>query len=849
MKNIFYASTTDEITKEEINHASIARALAGECMVLLENNGVLPLKGKQSIALFGNGVRKTIQGGTGSGSVNVRSFTTIEQGLEEAGFEITTKEWLDRNDKHYETLLKDYQSWLQNESEKTGMPQFLIGFSHPFEEPDPVEVTDSDLQNINSSIAIYVISRNSGEGSDRKCKAGDYLLGKNELQAIRKLSESSKKLIVVLNIGGVMQLTEVKELQGVDAVVLMGQLGNIGGNALADLLIGKVNPSAKLADTWAYQYSDYPSSAEFSHNNGNVDDEYYKDGIYVGYRYFDSFKVKPLYPFGYGLSYTTFAINTTAVSQIQDKLQVKLNVENTGNTYAGKEVVQVYLSKTQNGLDKPYQELVAFLKSDLIYPNETQDMTLTFPVVSMASYCEEKACYIIENGNYILRVGNSSANTIAVATLVVKNDIVVEKCNNILSIDCDMTQIRPEAVSIEEDTQYNIVIDDTEIKTKVNSYQQERKEFNNYVTQKITIGDVIAKKYTLEEMVAQLTVKEMAELCVGTERSGDNSVIGSASYNVPGAAGDTSSVLKESRAVKNLILADGPAGLRLQPHFITDKDGNILKGGEGFNGTFLPFENVPEDAIHYYQYCTAIPIGWSLAQSWNTDLLAKAGQIIGEEMEKFNIDLWLAPAMNIHRNPLCGRNFEYFSEDPLLTGKIAGAIIKGVQANKGKGTVIKHFAVNNQEENRYFVNAHVKERALREIYLKGFEIAVKEAQPLSVMTSYNLLNGVHTANNYDLIQKALRDEWGFEGFVMTDWYTSQHSPAIMGEGEPKYPISSSVGCIKAGNDIQMPGCQQNVDDIVEAVTTGNEKDGYNITLADLQFNAKNILRVIAKIVE
>lgn len=500
-------------------------------------------------------------------------------------------------------------------------------------------------------------------------------------------------------------------------------------------------------------------------------------------------------------------------------------------------------------LDKPYQELVAFSKSDLIIPNENQNMTLSFPVSLMASYCEEKACYIIEQGQYILRVGNSSANTIAVATLVVEKDIVVEKCNNILSIDCDMPHIKPEGVSVEEATQYNLVIDDTKIQTKVNSYQQERKEITNNVTEKITIEDVIAKKYTLDEMVAQLTVKEMAELCVGTERSGDNSVIGAASYNVPGAAGDTSSILKESRAVKNLILADGPAGLRLQPHFVTDKDGNILKGGEGFNGTFLPFENVPEDAVHYYQYCTAIPIGWSLAQSWNTDLLNKAGQIIGEEMEKFNIDLWLAPAMNIHRNPLCGRNFEYFSEDPLLTGKIAGAIINGVQKNKSKGTVIKHFAVNNQEENRYFVNAHVKERVLREIYLKGFEIAIKEVQPLSVMTSYNLLNGTHTANNYDLIQKALRDEWGFEGFVMTDWYTSQHSPAIMGDGEPKYPISSSVGCIKAGNDIQMPGCKQNVDDIIEAVTTGNEKDGYTITLADLQFNAKNILKVIAKIME
>ena len=220
--------------------------------------------------------------------------------------------------------------------------------------------------------------------------------------------------------------------------------------------------------------------------------------------------------------------------------------------------------------------------------------------------------------------------------------------------------------------------------------------------------------------------------------------------------------------------------------------------------------------------------------------------MIGAEMEQFGVDLWLAPAMNIHRNPLCGRNFEYYSEDPLVSGKIAAAITIGVQKHKGKGTTIKHFAVNNQEDNRYFVNAHVSERALREIYLKGFEIAVKESQPLSIMTSYNLLNGIHTANSYDLLQAMARDEWGFDGTVMTDWFTSQDMPEITGKFQPRYPISSSVGCIYAGNDIQMPGCRKNVDDIVEAVKTGREMDGFRITLADLQFNTANIIRVVLK---
>jgi beta-glucosidase len=282
-----------------------------------------------------------------------------------------------------------------------------------------------------------------------------------------------------------------------------------------------------------------------------------------------------------------------------------------------------------------------------------------------------------------------------------------------------------------------------------------------------------------------------------------------------------------------LILADGPAGLRLQPHFKATKD-----------GVLTDLENKESD--DYYQYCTAIPIGWALAQSWNEELVSEAGDMVGNEMEQFNVDLWLAPAMNIHRNPLCGRNFEYYSEDPLVAGKTASAMTKGVQKHPGKGTTIKHFAVNNQEDNRYFVNAHVSERALREIYLKGFEIAVKESQPLSIMTSYNLLNGVHTANNHDLIQGMARDEWGFEGTVMTDWCTSQDSPMFRSKFNPKYPISASTGCIYAGNDIQMPGCQKNVDDIVEAVKTGKEIDGYTITLADLQYNTANIIRVVLK---
>jgi beta-glucosidase len=360
--------------------------------------------------------------------------------------------------------------------------------------------------------------------------------------------------------------------------------------------------------------------------------------------------------------------------------------------------------------------------------------------------------------------------------------------------------------------------------------------------------DIKAGRCTVEELVAQLSVEELADLCVGTLRSDEGSVVGNASYTVPGAAGDTTGSLKESRGIKNMILADGPAGLRLQPVFKTKLDGTMIPGGDILGEIVQPFpEDLNEDeVITYYQYCTAIPIGWALAQSWNMELLEQIGDMVGEEMEKFGIDLWLAPALNIHRNPLCGRNFEYYSEDPLVSGKAAAAITKGVQRHPGKGTTIKHFAANNQEDNRYFTNAHISERALREIYLKGFEIAVKESQPLSIMTSYNLINGIHTANRHDLLQAVARDEWGFEGMVMTDWYTSQDVPGLTGTATPKYPISASTGCIFAGNDVQMPGCRKNVDDIVRAVKNGETIDGYHISLEDLQFCAGRVIDAVEK---
>ena len=840
-----YATSQSGITQRELDHMALSRRVAGECMVLLENDGALPLRPEGRIALYGSGARQTVKGGSGSGEVNSRDSVNIERGLENAGLTVTTKAWLDRQDAHHRQARQDYLDWIPRYAREQNITEFLVTFSHPFQVVAPVEILEEDIASSGTDTAVYVISRTAGEGADRYNKRGDYLLYAEEKAQLEQLGGAYSKLIVVLNIGGVMDLSELKEIAGVSAVLLMAQLGNVGGDALADVLTGKVNPSGKLTDTWAKRYADYPSSEGFSHNDGNIDDEYYTEGIYVGYRYFDSFQTEPLYPFGYGRSYTEFSISAEAVRVEKGQIRVSATVKNTG-ALAGKEVVQVYYSAPDGALRRPYRELAAFGKTKLLPPNGSETLELSFPAAAMAAYDEAAAAWTLEAGEYVLCVGSSSRSTVPAAVLTLDRTVKTLQCRNLFADTERVAEIEAPRVkrAAVDAAVPRIPLAGADIPAERAHYQGARRPCSTDRTDTLTAQDVKRGDCTVEELVAQLSVEELADYCVGTLRAADASVVGNASYTVPGAAGDTSSIAKESRGIKNLILADGPAGLRLQPVFKTDKAGKLLPGGAILGDMYEPFDPqyTDENSDTYYQYCTAIPIGWALAQSWNMELLEQIGAMVGTEMELFGVDLWLAPALNIHRNPLCGRNFEYYSEDPLVAGKAAAAITRGVQSHKGRGTTIKHFAANSQEDNRYFTNSHIRERAIREIYLKGFEIAVREAQPMSIMTSYNLLNGVHTANSYDLLQAAARDEWGFAGFIMTDWFTSQDQPGFMGGHKAIYPISASTGCIHAGNDVQMPGCQGNVDDIVEAVRTGKEIDGYRITLADLQQGAANVIR-------
>ena len=853
----FLAKTTDEMTAMEIRHMNTVKELAGECLVLLENDGTLPIRTPGRIAVFGNGARHTVKGGGGSGEVNTRSNVNICDGLAEAGFEITSTGWLDRYDNIYNSELNDYLAEVYRLAKERNTAAINIMFEKAFVAPAMPEVTEEDVAIAGADTAIFVISRDSSEGRDRTPAKGDYYLTDDEEFILDFVIHHFDKVIVLLNVGAVIDMSRLKHRAGVGAILLVGQVGSFTGNIVADAITGKTNPSGKLVDTWAKTYEDYPFATDFSSQNGNTDDEFYKEGIYVGYRYFDSFGILPLYPFGYGKSYTTFSHEVVDIIQQGAEVKVAVRVTNTGSEFAGKQVIQAYFSAPEGDIDRPYQELCGYAKTGLIEPGDSDTVTIVIPIDEFRCYDDEIPASVIPKGNYILRIGTSSRETRIEAVLTVPETVVKDKFDRILEDDArylfqDLKNpgtgrnARQALDSAQLDAcTRQLTLDLSRVRRSIIRYRGVNEtHVDMRQGENLTLGSVIGRNAGVGEFVAQFKLEELAELLVGNyikEGMEDEEV--SAAMHVPGAAAETTSRFEGKRRLPPLVLADGPAGLRLQPHFKATRNGDLLKGGETFGLITEPFpDDTPEDAIDYYQYCTMIPVATSLAYTWNLGLIEKLGRLIGEEMEEFGVHLWLAPGMNIHRNPLCGRNFEYFSEDPLVTGLCAAAETKGVQSVDGKGVTIKHFACNNQEDNRMFSNSHVSVRALRDMYLRGFETAIKIEQPFCVMTSYNLLNGIHTANNYELIQNVLRDEWDYEGAVMSDWFSSFEDVAFLGydESKLKYPPAFSRLCVYAGCDMQMPGCAKNAEDIVTAVYNNR------LTLSDVQSAAMNIIRLAIK---
>lgn len=839
-----FAPTSPEVTSRETRNMEKVRRIAAEGMVLLENKGVLPLKADgRALAVFGNGVRRMVKGGTGSGDVNSRTVINIEQGLEEAGFAIATKPWLDRFDQLCTDYGAHYMSQFAAILKEQGFAGVNWALENPYRDPDAPVITEEDMAGTDRNLALYVIARTSGEGADRKLAPGDYELSEREIENLKTLTAYYEHTVVILNVGGVIDTKFLRAQKGIGAILLMSQPGCAGGRALADVLTGRVTPGGRLTATWALDYADYPGADSFSYLGGNPDDAYYREGIYVGYRYFDSFNIRPAYPFGFGRSYTSFDLEVKRTEICGESIRVSVAVRNSGE-YAGRETVQVYVSQPQGKLDKPYQVLSGFAKTKTLLPGQEETLSVVFPIRSLASYDEERAAWVLEAGTYYVRVGVHSRSTHIAAALELDETIVTEQLQNKLRSDCELNLIHADPKKFytylsepaEKAAALRLEIIPSSIPTHTADYSAAPAQVRTEKTAPVRLEDILDGKATLDDLTAQLTIPELASLVVGAERGGLGSVstVGAASNSVPGAAGDTTTDLADSRGITNLVLADGPAGLRLSKSFVTDEQNNVVPGlGESAFGNLfemlgVPAAQRPEDAVDHYQYCTAIPIATMLAQTWDTAAIEEAGDLVGLEMEELGVDLWLAPGMNIHRNPLCGRNFEYYSEDPLLSGICAAADTCGVQRHPGRGTTIKHFALNNQEDNRNFCNSHCSERALREIYLKGFEIAVKTAQPLALMTSYNLVNGIHSANHAELITDVLRCEWGFEGLVMTDWGTTEKKPGF------KYGASSAAACVKAGNDLTMPGSQADVDEIANAV-------GAELTLAQLQSCARRIL--------
>ncbi len=803
-----YANRTPEVTELERRNSLLARRASCESIVLLKNEGALPIK-PGPIALYGEGATHTIKGGTGSGEVNARYTVGIREGLESAGFSIETSLWLDDYEETRRKAEKKYISDMRRLSGFKNFKAIPYLLSHPFAYPPGRPILRGDIVT-GVQDCFYVITRQSGEDVDRKPELGDLCLTDLEVRNIRMCTQNYDNTTVVINVGGMVDLSPLDglDLQG---IIFFGQQGGEGGHAFADLISGKVSPSARLSFSWPMKYDDIPFGESFSFL-GDTAEEDYREGIYVGYRYFDSFGIEPRYPFGFGLSFTQFSMETVPELSKRNVI-LHTTVTNRGE-YSGKAVVQVYASCPAGRLDKEYQRLAGFCKTKTLSPGESETVAITFDGSILASYDTARSQMVLEPGDYTLRVGESSHDTDAVAVLRFEREIVLSEHESILPRKKNFEELRSLAREGDASELPALLADPDAFATVVHSYP----EFGPFQSSET---DLLMNTFTEEEKL---------HLCIGAGM--DLAMPKPRFFMLPGAAGFTTSAL-ETKGIPSVALCDGPSGLRVNDvSVIRRKSVRMVRPVMAFMRLLpltarLAMFGRPVKGKTLYQYTTAFPVGMCMAQSWNVELLEEIGKAIQAEMEAFGAVYWLAPGINIHRNPLCGRNYEYYSEDPLLSGKLAAAIIKGVQQKEGYYATLKHFAANNQETNRKVVSSNVSERALREIYLRGFEIAVREAKPSALMTSYNRINGVYASESHDLCTKVLRNEWGFDGVVMTDWVTKSN-------------LLDSAKCMKAGVNLMMPGIKTDY-----AQIEAGRKDGL-LSSELIHRNASYVLGSIVK---
>ena len=704
-----------ELKEEPIKEfPSVCLDAATEGAVLLKNDkNVLPFVNGEKISVFGRTQFDYYKSGTGSGGlVNVLYVTNIIEPLMKC-----------ENISVNEELVDAYREWLKENPFDVGQGWACEPWSQ-VEMPVSVELAEKCASE--SDKALIVLGRTAGEDRDNKDEAGSYQLSDGEKDLLKTVCAAFDKVCVILNVGNIIDMSFVEEY-GVDSVMYVWHGGMEGGNAVAKLLTGEVSPSGKLTDTIAKSISDYSSTENFGDRNEAI----YAEDIYVGYRYFETFcPEKVLYEFGFGLSYTTFDIKVADTKIEDDVCKVFVDVTNTGDV-AGKEVVQVYYSAPQGKLGKPKYELCAYKKTDTLNAGETQRVEIAFNIGDMASFDDSgvtgnKNCYVLESGVYEILVGNSIRNLKVATTYGLQEDVVVEELCEAAAPVKAFDRIKPNF----KDGKFEVEHEATplaEVDLDKRIIENRPKDIEYTGDKGLKLVDVADGKCSLEEFVAQLSDYDLRCMVKGEGMNSHKVTAGTG-----GAFGGVTDALLDF-GIPIACVSDGPSGLRLD-------SGNKA---------------------------TAMPIGTCLACSFNDDLVEDLHIYEGLELRANKVDALLGPGLNIHRNPLNGRNFEYFSEDPLVSGKMAAAICRGI-ATTGTSATIKHFACNNQEIGRASADSIVSQRALREIYLKGFEIAVKEGKATALMTSYNPLNSFWCAGQYDLNTTILRDEWGYEGFVMTD---------------------------------------------------------------------------------
>lgn len=768
-----------KITLDWNKYVSAARAAVAEGVVMLENNGALPLKKDEELAVFGRVQEHYYKSGTGSGGmVNVDKVYNITDGLVECGISLNKK------------LRAVYAEWEKSNPFDPG-----VGWGgEPWSQKEmPLDDAVCAMAAETSAAALCIIGRTAGEEQDSTDTEGSFRLTAAELDMLKKVRAHFGKMTVVLNVGGIIDMSFVKDVKP-DAVLYVWQGGMIGGLGTADVLVGNVSPSGKLSDTIARSVADYPSANRF----GNTEREFYCEDVYVGYRYFETFaKDKVLYPFGYGLSYTKFELSTSVAAQ-SSAIALDVTVKNVGG-FDGKEVVQVYFQAPQGKLGNPLRQLCAFGKTKTLAPGEAQTLRFEIALDDLASYDDggitgNKSCYVREAGEFSLYVGTDVRGAEKVYGFVQMETVVVKRLSEALAPVLPFERVKPASgnggfsVAMESVPTATVNMD----KRRAENLP---KEIPPTGDRGIKLADVADGKNTMDEFIAQLSDYDLSCIIRG-EGMGSPKV-------TPGTAAAFGGVTDNLKGfgIPAGCCDDGPSGMRLDC------------GTKAFS----------------------LPNGTLLASTFNTELAEELFAIAGIEIAANNVECLLGPGMNIHRHPLNGRNFEYFSEDPCLTGKLAAAELRGLHKTGVTGT-IKHFCGNNQETGRHTIDSVISERALREIYLKGFEIAVREGGAKTVMTTYGSLNGLWTAGNYDLCTTVLRGEWGFKGFVMTDWWSDMNDRG----GAPSK--NNFAAMARAQNDVYMV-CADSSKNLIGDNTLSSLEAG-TLTRGELQRNAANICRTV-----